>query len=309
LSGKNIGIGFGILLIAGIVARIIVGDISLHVSVKGEELFSLAGFSFTNSVLVTLLADIFVVVVAFAATRNMQIVPRGLQNFMEWVVESLYNLFANINHEYAPKAFSVLATIFLFVIVCNWMGILPGFGSIGYCHEVAAGAHGATAVEEATEEPKSKYWLCPKPSEGHEIELVPYFRAPSADLNFTLAITVWAVVMIEYFGFSALGFGGYLGKFFNFKEGPMGFMVGLLEFISEIARIPAFMFRLFGNIFAGEVLLVVMIFLIPLGWPLPFYAFEVFVGFIQAFVFAVLTMAFIAIAVTPHGGDHGDGHH
>jgi F-type H+-transporting ATPase subunit a len=138
---------------------------------------------------------------------------------------------------------------------------------------------------------------------------VPYFRAPSADLNFTLAITVWAVVMIEYFGFSALGFGGYLGKFFNFKEGPMGFMVGLLEFISEIARIPAFMFRLFGNIFAGEVLLVVMIFLIPLGWPLPFYAFEVFVGFIQAFVFAVLTMAFIAIAVTPHGGDHGDGHH
>lgn len=300
MSGKNIGIGFVVLVIVGVISRILVGEISLHVSVKGEELFSIAGFSFTNSVLVTLIADILVIIVAFSATRKMDLIPRGFQNFMEWVVESLYNLFSNINREYAPKAFSILATIFLLVIVCNWLGLVPGFGSIGYCHTVSA----AEAHDGDEKEDKNPYFLCPDPAEGEKVELVPYFRAPSADLNFTLAITVWAIIMIEYFGFSALGFGGYLGKFFNFKEGPIGFMVGLLEFISEIARIPAFMFRLFGNIFAGEVLLVVMIFLIPLGWPLPFYLFEVFVGFIQAFVFAVLTMAFIAIAVTPHGGEH-----
>jgi len=306
LSGKNIGIGFAVLLVVGIISRVLIGDISLHVSVKGEELFSIAGVPFTNSVLVTLIADLLVIFVALIATRKMDLIPRGLQNFMEWVVESLYNLFANINQEYAPKAFSVLATIFLFVIVCNWLGIFPGFGSIGYCHTVsAAEAHGAG--EEEKDHDKNPYWLCPDPEEGQKVELVPYFRAPSADLNFTLALTIWVVVMIEYFGFSALGI-GYLGKFFNFREGIMGFLVGLLEFISEIARIPAFMFRLFGNIFAGEVLLVVMIFLIPLGWPLPFYAFEIFVGFIQAFVFAVLTMAFIAIAVAPHHAEHEEHH-
>ncbi len=130
---------------------------------------------------------------------------------------------------------------------------------------------------------------------------MPILRSPSADLNVTLAFAIVAVIMIQVFGFQALGV-GYLTKFFNFREGGMGFFVGILEFISEIVRIVAFAFRLFGNIFAGEVILVVMAFLFPYILPLPFYGLELFVAFMQAFIFSVLTLVFMSIATIGHGG-------
>ncbi len=136
--------------------------------------------------------------------------------------------------------------------------------------------------------------------------LIPLFRAPSADLNMTLALALVVFVATEYHGFSALG-ANYLTKFFNVRAGPIGFIVGIVEFISEFVRIVSFMFRLFGNIFAGEVVLLVMAFLVPWLLPSVFYGYELFVAFIQAFIFAILAMVFISLATESHGGhdDHG----
>jgi F-type H+-transporting ATPase subunit a len=135
---------------------------------------------------------------------------------------------------------------------------------------------------------------------GHFI--IPWLRAPAADLNVTLAFSLVAVFMIEYFGFQALGL-GYLGKFFNFREGFIPAFVGILELISEVMRLVAFAFRIFGNIFGGEVVLAVMAFLFPYLLPLPFYGLEVFVAFIQAVIFAVLTVVFFNLSVQAHGHD------
>lgn len=312
MSGRNrIAIFAVVLIVLGIIARIVYPTGDPVVSVRAEDLAP----NFTNSMFVMILVDIFLIVVAFLATRNMQLVPRGLQNVVEAVIEALFNFFSSINKKYTPAAFPVLATIFLLVIISNWAGLLPGFGSIGFCY---AGSEASADTRLALSDPyaglipspfaaaegESKYLGC-----GPGESIIPLFRAPSADLNMTLALALIAFVYIEYWGFKALGI-GYLGKFFNFKGGLVGFFVGIFELISEFARIPAFMFRLFGNIFAGEVLLIVMIFLLPLALPLPFYLFEVFVGFIQAFVFSVLTIAFIGLAVEAHGGHaEGEAHH
>ena len=135
--------------------------------------------------------------------------------------------------------------------------------------------------------------------------LIPYLRAPAADLNVTLAFALVAMFMVEFFGFQALGL-GYLTKFFNFKEGPLGVFLGLIELISEISRVISFAFRIFGNIFGGEVILLVMAYLFPLLLPLPFYGFEVFVALLQAIIFAILTLVFFSIATIAHAGeDHG----
>jgi F-type H+-transporting ATPase subunit a len=163
-----------------------------------------------------------------------------------------------------------VATIFLFVLVSNWIGLLPGVGSI-----LINDGH------------------------GHQI---PLLRAAAADLNFTLALGVLAVVVVNLIAIVTLGIRSHAGKFFNFS-GPINFFVGILELVSEFAKIISFSFRLFGNIFAGEVLLVIVAFLVPYVAPLPFLFLEVFVGFIQAFVFAMLALVFIAVATTEHGAE------
>lgn len=324
MSAKNIGIIVVALLIAvGSVFVLPTGD--PHVSVKAETLFEIApGIPITNSLVIMVITDVILIGLALAATSKMDIVPRGLQNVMEMVVEGFYNVFAGVNREWIARGptFPIIMTIFLFVLTANWLGLLPGVGPLGLCRahhgeeEHGNENHASQPVRlasvgpvdgwqpyaqaaEAEAEGKKPLILGCTPDES----ITPLFRTPSADLNFTFGLALLAVVYVEIAGFQALG-AGYLGKFFNFKEGIMGFLVGLLELISEIARILAFAFRLFGNVFAGEVVLVVLAFMVPLALPLPFFFFEVFVGFIQAFVFAILTMAFIAIAVTPHGGDH-----
>lgn len=277
-----------------------------HVEVAAEVIFDgIPGFPITNSFVVSIIIDIFVIALAFAATRNLQMVPRGLQNVMEFILEALYNLFRNINAKYVATAFPLVATIFLFVLFGNWFGLLPGVGSIGVCHE-KKDKHGVV-VEERLAIAGPANVLAAESEEAYDTcaaqgkKLVPLFRAPAADLNFTFAIAIISFVFIEYWGFRALG-PGYLKKFFN-TNGIMSF-VGIIEFISELVKPFALAFRLFGNIFAGEVLLVVMAFLVPLLLPLPFYGFEVFVGFIQALIFALLTYAFLNIAVTGHDEEH-----
>src|SRR5262249_23719736 len=148
------------------------------------------------------------------------------------------------------------------VLFSNWLGLVPGVGSVTI---------GADAI--------------------------PLLRAPSSDLNFTLALALIAVTMVNIFGIAAMGFKERFSVFFNFQS-PIKFFVGILELVSEFARIISFTFRLFGNVFAGEVLLAIMAFLVPYILPLPFLFLEIFVGFIQAFIFGMLTLVFVALAVT-----------
>ncbi len=330
MKGRNIAIIVGALVVA-VASKFLFPVGQPHVEVKAEELFCIVQGSsgcavpFTNSLLVTVIVDVLLIVLALAATSNMQLIPRGLQNIMEFAVDALYKVFQDVNREYIARVFPVIATIFFFVFVSNLLGLIPLAG-IGLCKEhhaphqeehmegeehgtsfemrlASMGPTGPLMAENSLRASEGEVMPgCSKPGEV----FVPLLRSPSADLNFTFALALLSFVYIEYWGFQAFGI-GYLGKFFNVKEGIIGFLVGLLELISEFARILAFAFRLFGNIFAGEVVLVVLAFLIPLALPLPFYFFEVFVAFIQAFVFAILTMAFIAVAVTPHG--HDDEHH
>ena len=306
---RNILIIVGALVIS-IASRFFLYTGEPHGEVAAEVIFDgIPGFPITNSFLVSIIIDIFVIGLAFAATRNLQMVPRGLQNVMEFVLESLYNLFRNINARYVATAFPLVATIFLFVLFGNWFGLLPGVGSIGVCHEKHKGEHAVADERVALAAPAAPLGnvLAAESEVAYDTcaaqgkKLVPLFRAPAADLNFTFAIAAISFVFIEYWGFRALG-PGYLKKFFN-TNGIMSF-VGIIEFISELVKPFALAFRLFGNIFAGEVLLVVMAFLVPLLLPLPFYGFEVFVGFIQALIFALLTYAFLNIAVTGHDEEH-----
>ena len=135
---------------------------------------------------------------------------------------------------------------------------------------------------------------------GH---LVPFLRSANTDINMTLAMAIIAMVMVHFWGFSILGFPSHIGKFINFKEGPIGFFVGILEIISELAKVVSFTFRLFGNIFAGEVLLMALAFLLPLIGIIPFLGLELFVGVIQAFIFSMLTLVFASMASVSHSSD------
>jgi F-type H+-transporting ATPase subunit a len=277
-------------------------------ALEGEHCAS--GFPITNSLIMTVLIDLLLLLSIVFGARNMQLIPRGFQNVIEFIVESFYNFAQSVDRKNVAKFFPMCASIFLFVLYSNYFALVPGVGSIGVCRVEAAAAEGeATAAEgQAAKEhiPPSKVFAslpgyCEK---GH---VVPVLRAPSSDLNVTLAWALVAVFMIELFGCQALGV-GYLTKFFNFKEGAMGAFVGILELVSEFVRIIAFAFRLFGNIFAGEVVLGVMAFLFAYLLPLPFYGLELFVAFMQAFIFSVLTLVFMSLATLAHGGHDEHGH-
>jgi F-type H+-transporting ATPase subunit a len=278
----------------------------------------------TNTMIATILVDIALVVLAVVATAKIRSgskdawVPRGLQNLFEMIIETLYNLAEGILGKRTRQVFWLGATIFLFVLVANWMELLPGVDSIGvFEHPREPGiAHSRNGALLVLPEVKNEA----QPAEGaeHEYEgweLIPFVRAAATDLNVTLALALISVVMTQYYGFRALGV-QYLGKFLSTRSlgqgKPMGvidLVVGLLELISEFAKVISFTFRLFGNIFAGQVLLFVMAaFLIPflVFGTLIFYGLEVFVGLIQAVVFMLLTFVFIAMATAGHGGEeHG----
>jgi F-type H+-transporting ATPase subunit a len=291
--------------------------------VEGEHCSAGTILPITNSLIMTVLVDILLLLTIIFGVRNMQLIPRGFQNVVEFIVEGFYNFAQSVDRKNVAKFFPMCASIFFFVLYSNYFALVPGVGSIGVCRvahaaeaesttaEGAQQAEGAPAApaESSAEEPH----VAPSPAfaglpgycaDGH---VVPYLRAPSADLNVTLAWALVAVFMVELFGFQALGL-GYLTKFFNFKEGGMGFFVGILELISEFVRIIAFSFRLFGNIFAGEVVLAVMAYLFAYLLPLPFYGLELFVAFMQAFIFSVLTLVFMSIATIAHGGHDEHGH-
>jgi F-type H+-transporting ATPase subunit a len=285
-----------------------------HVSLAAEPL--LPGGWFTNSLLTTLIVDIIVLALAFLATSNMQLVPSGLQNVFEAILEFLYNLAESVAGKAASMYFPWAATIFLFVLLSNYSGLIPGVGSIGLFYEeevhasrldeqlaMADGKLLLQAEGEAGEEPAA--------AEEHA-KFVPLFRAPTADLSTTFALALSTMFMVQLNGYRALG-GNYFRKFAFWRPNGVGMMkpingfVMFLELLSEISRILTFAFRLFGNIFAGEVVLVVIAFLVPFLIPVPFYALEVMVGAIQALVFTMLALIFFNMATISH--EHSEEHH
>lgn len=239
----------------------------LHISLQAERVFEIGQYPVTNAILTSWLVMGFLLIVTFLANTRLTVVPGRFQVVMESVVGGLYNLFESVTGSLTKIYFPLVGTLFIYIISLNWAGLLPGVGSIGF-NEVKDGIK----------------------------EFIPLFRSGSADLNLTIALALISMSSIQFFGLKTLGV-HYLGRFLNFKN-PILFFVGILEIISEGSKIISFAFRLFGNIFAGEVLLTVIAFLIPLFAPLPFLALELFVGFIQALVFSLLTAVFLNVATS-----------
>ena len=226
----------------------------------------------TNGLFLTLVVSLLLIAFSLIFTRKIKMVPGKLQGVVEMGFESLLNLMNSTlgSMEAAEKCFPLIATIFIFILCSNLMGILPGVGSLMFKHA------------------------------GEE---VPLFRSPAADLNFTLAFAVISVIVTNIIGMASVGAFRHLSKFFNFK-GPIDFFIGILELISELAKIISLSFRLFGNVFAGEVLLTIISFLAPYFIPLPFLFLEIFVGGIQAFIFATITLVSISLHTSVHGEEH-----
>lgn len=248
----------------------------IHISLAAEPIFHIGSFPITNSLMVSLFVSIVMIIGAFIFSKTFKNIPKRGQSILEMIVEALLNMAESIGGPKTRDFLPLVISLFLFILLCNWIGLLPGFGSIGF-KEV---------------------------KDGHEV-FVPLLRGATADLNMTLALALVSFFSIQFFGFSHSKL-GYLKKFINFKS-PIDFFTGILELISEFAKIISFSFRLFGNVFAGEVLLSVVVFLVPVVVPLPFLGLEIFVGFIQALVFAMLTLVFINSAVS-HGEEVSQNH-
>lgn len=277
-SSRSLPVILAIVGLALIVAGIFFPVKLAAVEISAKTIATVGGFPITNSMVTGWITLIVLAIFFGLATRSMRLVPRGVQNLAEWIIESLVGLAENVaGREKGREFFALFATIFLYVLANNWIELLPGF------------TNGTIFVQ-------------------HGEEQIPLFRAPSADLNFTLALAITAMFMVQFWSIKHLGFGGWASKFINLRAGPIGLFVGLLELVSEISRIISFSFRLFGNLFAGDVLLSVVPSLVPWVIVLPFMMLELFVGVVQALIFGLLTLAFITMATVSHGGAHEHAH-
>jgi len=241
----------------------------IHVVLAPEQLGVLWGIPITNTLITSWIVIALLVTVAFIIGSRLKMTPGRFQTLFEWLVAFIYDYVAEIlqSRSLARKFFPLLVTLFLFIFTANLLEFTPGIGSLGFFRE-------------------------------HEF--LPLFRSVNTDLNVTLALAAIVFVVIEATGVVVMGLGTYLHKFFpNPFKNPIGAVVGFIEVFSELARLISFSFRLFGNILAGEVLILVATYFIPYAGPVPLMAFEVFVGFIQAAIFALLTLFFIKIAITP----------
>jgi F-type H+-transporting ATPase subunit a len=237
-------------------------------------------FAITNTLLSSWITTFVLIAIFFLATRNMSMVPKGIQNLMEFAVESLYNFVISVaGAEYGKKFFPLIATILFFVLFNAWLALIPIYQSLAYV--------------------------------SNDGNVVAHFLKPAGtDVNMPLALGLISFVYFEFWGFKAHGI-RYLGEFFRFGQllkgdigmGLVDVFVGILEFFSHIIRMISLTFRLFGNMTAGEILLLVAGFLMAFGAPLPFYGLELLVGFVQALIFAGLTLVFAVVAVASHEGE------
>lgn len=252
----------------------------IHVALSAEKLGDFFGIPITNTLITSWAVMAVLILVAYLVGRNPKLVPGRLQLLIEEALIYVRGFVAEVleNEKVANRYLPLLLTIFFFIFTANVLEFTPGIGSIGFWH--------------------------PSTSSGQAAEFVPLLRSVNTDLNVTLALAIISFVVIEVAGVVALGLWRYAGKFVNFSS-PINFVVGLIELISEMGRLISFSFRLFGNVFAGEVLMAVAIYFAPYIVPVPLMSFELFVGFIQAVVFALLTLFFIKLAITDtHAEEH-----
>ncbi|OGC88481.1 ATP synthase F0 subunit A [Candidatus Adlerbacteria bacterium RIFOXYC1_FULL_48_26] len=254
----------------------------LHIALSAERLGTFLGLPITNTLLSAWLVMSVLIIIAIVVGRKPTLIPGKVQNFFELIFEFVIGYMSDIfgNRKRALTFFPFIATIFLFIATSNLFDFMPFVGSITFTHE------------------------------GETMSL---FRPVNTDLNVTLALAIISVITIEVAGIVALGFWKYMNKFFTFSGKTIGqrflnLTVGLIEFVSEMSRFISFSFRLFGNIFAGEVLLAVVAYFMPYLLPVPLMGFETFVGVVQAAVFAMLTLFFLKLAMTPAHGS-GEAHH
>ena len=350
--------------------------------VAPEHIFDIGPLEVTNTMFTSWFVVLFICLVGFFAGRRMSVVPSGFSGVVEATVGAFYGIVIQVAGEQNGRRFFwVVSTIFFYILVSNYAGLLPINNIVGkpepghgdkqvifkttsiagidvayipiapdecevekhdcptappHGEEAAAGSEeaghtlqpglagaagvsvsslpgGAAASSASTQEAPEAG------SGGFSGLLSPWFRSVNTDVNTPLAIAIFSFIFVEFWGLSSLG-PGYLKKFFNFggllRGKPMGLIdvfVGLLELVSELSRMVSFTFRLFGNVFAGEVLLLMMTFLVPFVLVNVFYGLELFVGLIQAFVFAMLTLVFAQTAVSGHGdsheGEHSEANH
>lgn len=244
-------------------------------SLQPELIFEVAGFPVTNTIIATLAVDLILLFFLYKATKSIQVAPHGIQSFIEPVITYMYDLTEQISGLRAAKIFPWFATFFIVILATNLFGLLPVFTAIG----IFENDHGET-------------------------HLIPLFRAATTDFNMTLALGTVSVVATHILTINTLGILGYLKKFLSLN--PVNLFIGLLEFILEFVKIVSLSFRLFGNIFAGEVVLIAVSGVFAFLAPLPFIMLETIVALVQALVFAMLTMVFMAVLSTPHseGGGH-----
>jgi len=262
-----------------------------NVELPSEGIFHISVFTVTNTLIASWLTIIVLVALFYAATRKMKLIPGGLQNFAEYIVEVMLNFVEGVAGEkHSRTVFPIVATIFLYVLMNAYLALLPFFGTIGI-HET----NGA---------------------------FVPLFRAANTDLNLPLSIAVVSFVFVEFLGLRSLGGFRYLNSFFNVGQlhdglkslfkgkikpaisgimfGMVNLFIGFLEVISHFMRVVSFTFRLFGNMTAGEILLLLVTFLVPLVVSIGVYGLELLVGVLQALIFAGLTLVFAVLAMSPH---------
>jgi F-type H+-transporting ATPase subunit a len=341
------------------------------IALPGEVIAKINGFGLTNTVTSLVLVDFIVVAIALTAIRALsgkkpeEYIPRGFMNGLDLVVEFFYDQTKPLLGERTNWVFPVAMSIFLFLLVANWIKLIPGVESVGVmaCAEVGQPGYGLSGYQDGTPgtvlnvngmtlsqraghkvteedvkacEAKTPDLTAPaaegetqdkvtltaaQQSAPHEQDqyytVVPYFRALATDLNMPLALAIIVVVLVQVWGVRALG-PAYFFKFINIpalgdlQNKPLGaidFVVGLVEIISEISRIISLSFRLFGNIFAGGVLLIVMTFLVAGILPSVFYFLEIFVGLIQAYVFSILTVIYASQAVVSHHDEEHEAEH
>jgi F-type H+-transporting ATPase subunit a len=244
-----------------------------EISIKPEGIFHIGRAEVTNSMFMGTVVAFLLVLLGVAIRRSLREVPGKLQGFFEYLMEVGLGIMDSTlgSRQRSLRYFPLIFTIFLFVLVSNWLGLLP------LSHVLVGKA--------------------------------PILRAPTADLNFTIALAIIAVLAVNVLGVAAIGLKAHAKKFFvNPLRDPIGAFVGLLELVSEFVKIISFSFRLFGNVFAGEVLLTIVAFLVPYVVPLPFLFLEVFVGLIQAFIFSMLTLVFLSMATVAHDDHHETAH-
>ena len=272
------------------------GQVSHEVTIFAEPIKHFENFTITNALFSSWFAVLIIIVISLILRSKLREIPRGMQNLFEVIVEGALSMCDQVTNDrsLSVKIFPFAISVFFFILLNNWLGIMP-LGGFGLIEE---GEHG--------------------------LAFIPIFRGGTADINMTLALAVMAVIGANLFGVFSLGAWKTFNKYVNLKAlgqigkkirkdptiilvAPITFFVGLFEIIGEVAKIASLSFRLFGNVFAGEVLLASIAALVAYFIPIPFLFLEIFVGVIQAFIFSMLLVVYFTIGASDH--DHEEEHH